>query len=336
MRHNLFNLCHVCRYLLVLVTCFLVMPMPANLWAQGNQPVAAPQDAQDKPAKEDQKEGQFKEPEEVTIQAKDRFTLSATWYQGRKGKEAAAIIMLHDLGRDRSDFHDLARWYSELGHCVIVPDLRGHGKSTIDPFGNEYQPDRLSKAQLLAIQADIEACKKFLIQKNDDEVCNIEFLMVVADGTICLPALGWCVVDWSFLPTTTKNGQDVKGLVMLNPDRTYRGVSVNEALRAPLISGKGAANPLDIMVVVGKGNRNKYRDGKGFYASVRNSRGKRDEEENWGTDDIFLREVNSSAQNKEFFERNPETVPEFPLDLLEYRILNNETYGWKKRKTEQD
>lgn len=273
-------------------------------------------------------------PVEVTVQAKDGFNISATWFEGKAGKEAAAIIMLHDIGRDRTDYLDLAAYYAGNGHCVIVPDLRGHGKSTVDPAGNEFKPDRFQKAQVAAMQADIEACKKFLIQKNDEEICNIEYLMVIADGATCLPALGWCVLDWSFVPTTIKNGQDVKGLIMMNPDRSYRGLSANQALRTPLISGKQAPNPLDIMIIVGSGNRDKLKDAKGYYSTIANARNKRDEEDDFNKHDVFLREVNSSALHREFLERNPQTVPEYTFDLLEFRILNNTDYAWKLRKAE--
>lgn len=272
-------------------------------------------------------------PELLTLRASDGFPISATWFEGTGGKEAAAVIMLHDLERDSSDFTDLAAYFASNGHCVIVPDLRGHGKSKTDAAGNEFAPKRFLKGHLLAMQEDIETCKKFLIQKNDEEVCNIEYLMVIADGSTNLPALGWCIKDWSFLPTTTKNGQDVKGLVMLNPDRNYRGVTVNEALRAPLISGRGAANPLDIMIIVGTGNRDKLKDAKGFYSSVANMRGKRSgEDDSYEKHDLFLREINTSALHKEMFERNPKTAPEYTLDLLEFRILNQSEYAWKRRK----
>lgn len=276
-----------------------------------------------------------KAPVDVNLRAKDGFNITATWYEGSKGKDAAAIIMLHDLGRDSRDYANLAAYYASNGHCVIVPDLRGNGRSTVDPTGAEYKPDRFSKGDLIAMQADIEACKKFLIQKNDEEICNIEYLMVVTDGAAALPALGWSVLDWSFLPTTTKNGQDVKGLVMLNPERNYRGLSVTEALRAPLISGKNAANPLDIMIVVGSGNRGKFRDAKGMFSTIANTRGRRkDDEENFKEHDIFLKEVPSSALHEKFFAENPDTVPEYTLDLLEFRILNNDSYAWKKRKVD--
>ncbi len=72
---------------------------------------------------------------EVSLTAGDGFPISAMWYEGDKKKAASALILLHELKRDRRDFADLAAYFAKNGHCVIVPDLRGHGKSTVTANG---------------------------------------------------------------------------------------------------------------------------------------------------------------------------------------------------------
>jgi len=273
---------------------------------------------------------------EVSLTAGDGFPISAMWYEGDKKKAASALILLHELKRDRRDFADLAAYFAKNGHCVIVPDLRGHGKSTVTANGGEYIADRIGKSELLSMQADIEACKKFLIKKNDEEICNIELLMVVADGATSIPALGWCIVDWSFLPTAVKQGQDVKGLVMLSPLRSYQGSQINPALRLPLISGKGAPNPLDIMLVAGSKSR-QFRDSKSIYSMLSTSRGRRDEQDDWEKHDVFLVTTPTADVGVEILSNNAETVPSKIFDFLEFRILKNaEEYVWRTRSTTKE
>ncbi|MDR1383950.1 MAG: alpha/beta fold hydrolase [Planctomycetaceae bacterium] len=69
----------------------------------------------------------------------DGVILSATYYPGTDGKESAPVVLLHDKGGNRRDFDALVAQLLSDGKAVLVPDLRGHGKSKekiVVEFGN--------------------------------------------------------------------------------------------------------------------------------------------------------------------------------------------------------
>ena len=61
-------------------------------------------------------------PETITLHADD-VNLTCAYWRGDK----APILFLHGLGSNGTQFYEDANVFSQLGHAVIVPDLRGHG-----------------------------------------------------------------------------------------------------------------------------------------------------------------------------------------------------------------
>jgi hypothetical protein len=270
---------------------------------------------------------------EVELTTKDGFPLQATWYEGDRGTGAGAILMLHDLGRTRRDFEALATFFANNGHCVLVPDLRGHGDSALDAAGQKYAPKKYGQPESLAIQTDIEACKKFLVQKNDAEICNIELMVIVTCGATSIPTLSWCVVDWSYLPAVVKQGQDVKAVVMLGPVRSHQSWQINPLVKTPLLSGSGHPQPLELMLISGE-KSGSFRDTKSLYSSWSASRGRKDEEDNWEKHNIYLLTTESAHDGIASVMRHPDLVPDAIFDFFENRVFNRaEEYGHKSRST---
>jgi len=269
--------------------------------------------------------------ESVDLIAQDGFPLRATWYEGHLGKSSSPLLLLHDLGGSRQDFVKIATYFSENGHCVLVPDLRGHGESRSDAAGRPYQPRRHGPAEAMALQADIEACKKFLIQKNDAEVCNIELMAIIAAGASGIPALQWSVVDWSYLPGAVKQGQDVKAVVLLSPPRTHQAWQMAPVLRAPLIAGQGHPQPLELMFVVGD-KSDVSRDVRSMYQQLAGLRGRRDEPDDWAKHHVYLLTTETDDRGVDLVLNNPRTVPDHLFDFLEQRVFHRaEEYGHHKR-----
>ncbi len=175
------------------------------------------------------------EPEDVALETKDGFSIKATYYAGTAKKEAVPVIMVHGIDGQRGDFHGLGVYLQSLGHAAIAPDLRGHGQSKTQkgPTGAPItiDPDKLNKGALEGMIADIQACKKFLIEKNNAGDLNIEKLCVVGAEFGATLAIRWAAADWSAPPLPAyKLGQDVKALVLLSPQPPYKAVSYREAL----------------------------------------------------------------------------------------------------------
>ena len=178
------------------------------------------------------------EPEEVTLKTNDDLLLHATFFPGTHLKESLPIILLHGFKGDRHDLDGLATFLQKQGHAVIVPDLRGHGDSTEfrRPPGErngKIEAGNLRQADFAAmIDSDVEAVKGFLKEKNNEGELNIDKLCVVGVSEMgCLVAAGFSQHDWAWPPLATgKQGQDVKGLVLISPEANFKGLRMADAV----------------------------------------------------------------------------------------------------------
>ncbi len=134
--------------------------------------------------------------EDVTLTTKDGVFLQCTYYHGPESKQTVPLILLHDWDGQGGELRPLAQYLQRLRHAVIVPDLRGHGKS-LQAQGIEEPIDRakLRRPQIEAMILDVEAVKTFLLGENNDGKLNIEQLGVVGTGFGGLLALNWAVRD---------------------------------------------------------------------------------------------------------------------------------------------
>jgi len=138
----------------------------------------------------------------------DGMILSATYYRGANGKNSRPIVLLHGKGGSRRDFDPIIPKLLEAGMAVLVPDIRGHGKSIeyiVEEFGNPFPryypefpyqeipenpfarawlPDRWADYQLMA--SDVEAGhylkpKTKISTKKIDSYDDRDFLLRVYD-----------------------------------------------------------------------------------------------------------------------------------------------------------
>ena len=63
----------------------------------------------------------------VQLETPDHITLQAVYYPARDVK--ASVLLLHMLGRDKSDWKDFAAALRANGYEALALDLRGHGES---------------------------------------------------------------------------------------------------------------------------------------------------------------------------------------------------------------
>jgi len=81
--------------------------------------------------------GEFAERE---WRSRDGLTLYARDYAAVGGERGLPVICLHGLTRNSKDFTDVAPRIAAGGRRVIVPDVRGRGRSDYDPNPKRYQP----------------------------------------------------------------------------------------------------------------------------------------------------------------------------------------------------
>ncbi len=72
--------------------------------------------------------------------SRDGLTLYARDYPVSGDEEGLPVIALHGLTRNSKDFEDVAPLIAAMGRRVVVPDVRGRGRSEWDPNPSRYQP----------------------------------------------------------------------------------------------------------------------------------------------------------------------------------------------------
>lgn len=76
----------------------------------------------------------------LRFQSDDGLTLYARDYAGAGASKRSPLVCLHGLTRNSRDFEDFAPRAAELGHRVLVLDMRGRGQSDRDPQAERYHP----------------------------------------------------------------------------------------------------------------------------------------------------------------------------------------------------
>ncbi len=261
--------------------------------SQQTQRTPARRQPQRKPAAKG-KASKFPAPETVTVETKDGVTLTCTWFApegaaasrgaggnaatsttqvSAKGKSTAPFILLHDWDRSREDLLYLGRFLQLSGHAVIVPDFRGHGESlTVAGSKRPIDRSRFRKKEMATLLGDVEACKKFLMRKNDAGELNIDLLNVAAVGKSAILAMQWAISDWSWAPVgSIKQGQDVKSLILIAPEQKLKGLSIKPLLKHPLFVGE-RAEPLPMLVIYSASHPESVEQSTEIYDGIKKGR----------------------------------------------------------------
>jgi pimeloyl-ACP methyl ester carboxylesterase len=209
----------------------------------------------------------------LTLTTKDGVQLRCTYLPGgvvqtkpgvferKESKKVVPIIMLHGGEGRRADFSALAFFLQNQGHAVILPDLRGYGESTTIRIAGKEETlnrDRFRKNDYAAMVFDVEAVKRFLLDRNNAGELNIEMLCVIGADLGSIVAVNWAALDWQRRDLIgLKQGKDVKALVLLSPSQSYKGFSMGQALQNPAVASR-----LSMMIIYGQQDRESASDAK--------------------------------------------------------------------------
>jgi pimeloyl-ACP methyl ester carboxylesterase len=219
-------------------------------------------------------------PENVGFKTRDGVQIGATYYasplEKEMQKEAVPVILLHSFKGSRAEFSDLALTLQDAGCAVLAPDLRGHGQSTrrINSDGKEVEIEQalMSHQDFEAMghadqqtSGDVEACNKFLRLKNNAKELNIDKLVLVGAEMGAEVAINWAESDWSWprLPGAPKQGQDVKALVLLSPQWSFRGLPVGSA-----IGDHDFVSRISWLILVGEQDPKVFPESKRLYQAL--------------------------------------------------------------------
>lgn len=279
--------------------------------------------------------------ESLALQTKDGVLLSAKYFPGTKGKDAVPIIMLHSMTNTAitgAAYYKLAKDIQKfMGHAVIVPDLRGHGGSTKrrdprDPNSNiTIDPETFKKDQFAMIGLDIEACREFLMEKNDKGELNIEKLCVVGSDVSAIVALNWAVYNWS-QPNRgfIRNGKDIKALILLTPIASHKGYTAQLALNHGVVQKQ-----LSIMILAGKLDIKDYSGSNRIYTQLARVRQEDFPTEKARLENGTLFEYGLDTKTQGSGMLSVSNLKPNPRDLIanfiRYRLENQVGYVWKNR-----
>lgn len=239
---------------------------PAWLWTLILMPPLGMAIAADPPRNEEPPP----EPELLSVTTSDAVEIAASYYPPPGDAPAlATVLLLHDLGGSRETLAPLARAL-QAGNCsVVVPDLRGHGKSSIprlDKLAGEGGQAELLKSvdfgamaataggrlrEQSSVRGDIESVRNWIKQRADGSKLDLGKLYVVGSGLGATVAAGWTAGDaaWPSIATGPQGG-DVKGLVMIDPAFVTKGFSIAKPL-----ANEPLKTELPILLIAGSEDR---------------------------------------------------------------------------------
>jgi len=220
-------------------------------------------------------------PRAVKLPTKDGFELSGVYFGSNQEKAAVPVIIVHDWEGQKAPYGTLCLMLQQAGCAVLAFDYRGHGGSRefIDRAGRSQQlePKTMGKREVAQIvQLDLESAKAFLRDQNNEGTLNLNALVIIGIREGSVLGAVWAQRDWKFPSVgSRKQGQDVKALVLISPERLVKGIPIDIVLGDPQIAA------LPIMVAYGEGSREESdseRIVKRLEASKRKLSGGRDPE----------------------------------------------------------
>ena len=266
--------------------------------------------------------------EDVTLTTKDGVFLRCSYYPGDDSKTTVPILVLHGWESSRSELHPFALYLQSMKHAVLVPDLRGHGRSTQRSTPVPGEPDLEIKAEdmrrpdIERMVLDVEACKKFLMEKNNKGEVNIEQLGVVGFEFGALLAVNWAAMDWSVrsLPAY-KMGQDVKALALISPPRKFQGITTQKALNQPDVRAR-----LSMLIVAGADDASAMGDAKRMHNALEKYHTDKSEQ------DLIAYWPSTSLQGLKLLNARSFRVPQTIAIFINERLVKTaDRYAWTDR-----
>ncbi len=178
------------------------------------------------------------EPTTEVLNTTDGVGIVCTYFPGTAGKESVPVVLLHEHKKTRRDLESLGKRLQEvIGAAVIIPDLRGHGDSTVQTgVAKKLDGSLFSKPTDFQpmVEKDLAAVKLFLLKKNNANELNIDKLAVVGVQMGATIGTSWGQLDWLapvFLQG--KTGQFVKSVVLISPQPKFQGIFLNSVISVP-------------------------------------------------------------------------------------------------------
>lgn len=264
----------------------------------------------------------------VDLTTKDGVDLHCEFYEGEPSSGTVPVILVHGFEGHSSEWAAVAKTLQAAGHSVIVPDLRGHGKSTAHTddggqAGKALRPERLRAGDLEdMVTRDMESVKKFLMKKHNNEELNIDMLTVVGSEFGAVVAGLWTAQDWSWPAVGgQKQGQDVKAVVLLSPLPSFKGLNLAPAIKSP------AFGEISAFVVYGKSGK-RGSDARRLFKTIERTQHGRTEPR------VFEWPIDTKLQGMKLLQERQSGIAKAIQEFIDAQVVQRAgEFPYKKRET---
>jgi len=145
-------------------------------------------------------------------------------------------------------------------------------------------------------------------------------------------ALNWTARDWAWpeLPSG-KQGQDVKALVLISPEWTFRGLRINEALADPRVR-----QDISVMILVGRGNNKLFQESRRLHAAFEKYHlSSAPDPSSIGKQTLWLKTPQTAVQGTRLLTEKSAHVDDLILQFIDLR-LTKQPLAWRERKRPLD
>jgi pimeloyl-ACP methyl ester carboxylesterase len=281
-----------------------------------------------------QKRGDRKEipePEAVNLTTSDGLALKATFYPGTRGIDTVPIVILHDFKGNRNEYDALALTLQSLGHAVLVPDLRGHGESTKLQAGPREQAIEAAKMTRpdfeKIIRFDRAAVRDFLVNRNNKEEFNLNRLGIIGVGMGSVMAVHWADQDYREAVLTGGRGlgRNVKGVVLISPERNFKGVPIHTALQNPFVRAT-----ISVYILVGAQDAKARGDAENIYSLFERYHPKPEPDQAAEKQDLFIGKLETSLQGLKLLEARELKLDAAIAQFIDLRLVKPD-FPWTER-----
>jgi uncharacterized protein len=183
------------KYIISLITILLLLTVGCS---ESSEYIIETQDSTSQISVSTPKQLDF---QKISLETEDGVKIIANYYA--QSKMSPSVILLHQLGKDKSTYKSLSKKLFDKGFNVISLDLRGHGESDgqLTDFSNE---------DFRAMVKDVNTAHKMLTAS---ENANNEISIV-----------GASIGANTALTFATQNS--IYKVVLLSPGTEYRGINI--------------------------------------------------------------------------------------------------------------
>lgn len=279
------------------------------------------------------------EPQDVELVASDGVLLAGTYYPADKAsRDTPVVVMLADLDESPIVFDRLAFRLQMPGAdaerrpmAALAIALRGQGDSTRVRLPDGTIADRrgakVTPADTAAmVKTDMEAVRRFLVDKNDSGELNLNRLGYVGVGFGALVAANAAAVDWA-VPNLDrgKQGRDVKALVLVSPPWKQLGLDMLSPIRQP-----GVQTQVAVMLTYGRDDSKAQQNASRIVVQLERGRLKLADEEN-PTAPVIDRPGRSKLQGSAWLKQAGPTGEEMLAEFLDQQLAKPDL-PWVQRR----